>query len=1451
MSNDTSATAKVSIQVDASEIQLLLIALDEAGLASEKMAKKLLDADDAIKNVGAAAAGGSSTVRQYTDEFKLLVQELDKFSAASRKMAQEAAVANPLGGLDKSAISGLSQDDLQSLATTIQTKNFNPESAILQELSARTKAQADASALAAKQDTEWAAAESRLMAIQRQRAEQEATEANRINDIRAATVMAAQAQEQLAAAYKASVVGGRDYQNLSTLIDDALNEQAQSARQASAQLRAYLEEEAAAASRQSAESAGGGLFGGGANTSAAYSLMNTSFTLGASSTALLAADAAVVKTANDYQTAFAQVERTSQTSGAAADALRQQLVALSTTIPVSFENVAQIAALGGQLGISANSLVSFTKATAEFSATTNLTIDDAGTALGRLAQLMPGVGTQYDNLASSILKVGVNSVATESQIVNTAQRIAGVGTQAGLSATDIVGLSGALASLGVAPEAVQGSITRLFTKIQQAVADGGAALDQFGRVSGVTGQQFAQLWQSSPSTAILDLMKGIGEQGSNATGALNSLGLTASRDISNLEKLAGSTGVLKQALSDAQSGFANTSTLTDQYGKIAETTASKLQLLKNNWDALLATAGSSTSGVISSAVDGLNKVLQAFTSIEQNPIAQWFTVAAIGATALTGALGLAIAPMALMAANTLLLKGAMEALNLSEKTVAATTTALKFLTIGTSIAGVAGAAALAGVGIFAMAGAFQNATDKSNQFFSDTSALQSALQKDQSQYKANGDAIQTYSQASVTAAASASTWGGKLAGIPAVQTALQAATTSATSAINNQTLAYGKNAQAALENQIANSKAWQDLYSNKGVNSALSEAGGSLKGFLTSVLGDPENGGRNYIDQMVAAMKKELANSGSAAGAAGALQSFESQLAPLAGFAQSIQGSFGAATTASEALAAATSAAGNAAQTAGSQMDLSAKQMDGFVTTAYAGTIANQTLDADLQSLGDQFVTSGAQVAFSGSAMQKVIEEIVAASKTAPAAANNLQGFFNALVKGGYASAAQLSQLAAVIQQLGGATAPATVNIGAFAAGIDAAQQKADKASKSTQSLAKQVVTLADYANNLGGVMTRAFDIRTGPQTALDAISSGWSTIAKNAAAAADAEAKANATLATLASDRSVDEYWLKVAQMYGDTARATKLQADLTKNASDTSAAQTQLTDAQDKASTSLSGNSDAAIANRKALEDLVKNYQTYLTSLASSGASQDELKTKSQQLKQEFITQATQLGYNKTDVDNIAASFDDMTLAIQRVPRNITVAANTNPALEALNEFLAKAAASKATVPLSVGPVGGIDPITAGSNDGALYAGAWDRAAAAGRQIVAVPANVPGGVVYQLETAAGGKIGNPFFDTGGYTGPGGVHDVAGTVHAGEYVFNQAAVRNIGLGNLALLHSLGQQGTVSGGGGGGFGGVVALDQGTVMAIAEAVAQIKVVIPGVAIAKAVSNHNVSGTRRGI
>jgi len=323
-----------------------------------------------------------------------------------------------------------------------------------------------------------------------------------------------------------------------------------------------------------------------------------------------------------------------------------------------------------------------------------------------------------------------------------------------------------------------------------------------------------------------------------------------------------------------------------------------------------------------------------------------------------------------------------------------------------------------------------------------------------------------------------------------------------------------------------------------------------------------------------------------------------------------------------------------------------------------------------------------------------------------------------------------------------------------------------------------KIYTLVDYANDLASVFTRAFDIRFSGGQTLDKISSAFSKIAKATAEARDEINALNADISKLEADKALQKYFLSVAEAYGDTLKAQEIRANLAKIDVDLTKKTKDLQKAQDKTNKTLVGNSDAAIDNRAEILDLVSSYQSHVKALAASGLSQDELRTKTAQLKADFVAQATQLGYNTDELGQYAKAFDDVTVAIDNVPRNITVEANTDPALQSLNEFIARAkdiaANSGVSVPVAMEDQGA-------KQRKATYdfaKGNYDRAASA--------ANAPGisggdrqQYLRALSYWSAIMSANNYAE-GGYTGAGGKYDVAGIVHRGEYVVPKSQVNQV-----------------------------------------------------------------------
>lgn len=348
-----------------------------------------------------------------------------------------------------------------------------------------------------------------------------------------------------------------------------------------------------------------------------YQLQDASFALAAFGTAAGALAAAPFAIAVNFQKDFAQVARTSGETGKELDSLRGKFIELAQDLPTSFADLTAIGSLGGQLNIAGDQIVEFTSTVAKLTVASDLTAEAAGTALARIGQLT-GTSDDFNALGSAIAYVGVNSVATESQIVKTANNIASIGQQAGFSAPEIIGFAGALASLGIPPELSRGTLERTFTQIGKAVSEGGTSLDKFASIANLSSQDFAAAFKPGGNaagalTSFITGLGGLSAQGIDARNALRELGITSVRDVPTLLKLAQNSEVLAQSLRDAGIGFDQATELNRQFGIISETTASRIEKLRNNFQVFLDAIGSNGLGVIDSAIDGLTDLLQVLT----------------------------------------------------------------------------------------------------------------------------------------------------------------------------------------------------------------------------------------------------------------------------------------------------------------------------------------------------------------------------------------------------------------------------------------------------------------------------------------------------------------------------------------------------------------------------------------------------------------------------------------------------------------------------------------------------------------------------------------------------------------------------------------------------------------------------------------------------------------------
>lgn len=395
----------------------------------------------------------------------------------------------------------------------------------------------------------------------------------------------------------------------------------------------------------------------------------------------------------DFESAITGVAKTTDLTDEELAAMSDSVKALSTEIPATTEEIAAVAEAAGQLGIQKDALLDFTEIMTMLGTATNMTADEAATALARFANITGMATDNYGRLGSVIVDLGNNFATTESEIVAMGTRLASAGKLAGLTEPEIMALAAAMSSVGIEAEAGGTAMTQTLNAIEKAVAKGGDDLAEFARIAGMSSEEFSSAWKNDAMSALTSFIGGLGkldEQGESTVLVLEDLGLTGIRQSNMLKALGLAADQMTGAVNTANTAWQQNTALTNEANKRYATAQSRLTMMQNAYNNLKVAIGDAYTPALSEAYGVGTKVLNEITKfVQANP----GVVAAI--TGLSTALGAAAVAAAAFA--------------LKAKIAAAAAAFLTTVTPGVNvIMGVAAAVGVVTAGIIALASSAAN-----------------------------------------------------------------------------------------------------------------------------------------------------------------------------------------------------------------------------------------------------------------------------------------------------------------------------------------------------------------------------------------------------------------------------------------------------------------------------------------------------------------------------------------------------------------------------------------------------------------------------------------------------------------------------------------------------------------------------------------------------------------------
>ncbi len=319
----------------------------------------------------------------------------------------------------------------------------------------------------------------------------------------------------------------------------------------------------------------------------------------------------------DFESSMADVRKVTNFSPKGLQAYSKELEKLTWAIPLMANELAQISASGGQLGIKESQLLDFTKLVAKMSTAYDMIPDEAGDATAKLMNVYKLTIGETQLLGDAINHLSDNSAAKAREMIEALGRVGGVAKQFGLTEIQAAALTNAFIAMGKPPQVAATAINSMLQRLQTAPKQG-KKFQKALQEMGISSTQLAQDIENNPQKALSNFLKILGKVDKTTRAGLtvDLFGTEYSDDVS---LLVGNLDQYQKSLDLTAKKEMYLGSIQKEFDVRASTRANKLALLSNKYDGIKRTIGNFLLDSVMPLIDKVGTVLEkANIWIEQN-----------------------------------------------------------------------------------------------------------------------------------------------------------------------------------------------------------------------------------------------------------------------------------------------------------------------------------------------------------------------------------------------------------------------------------------------------------------------------------------------------------------------------------------------------------------------------------------------------------------------------------------------------------------------------------------------------------------------------------------------------------------------------------------------------------------------------------------------------------------